>query len=60
MITGWKNIIQHTGFSRKTIIHLMKQEGFPLQYIAQKPTTTDQAIQKWFEKRLASPANSTN
>ncbi len=52
MITGWKSIIEHTGFSRNTIVKLMKEEGFPLQYIATKPTTTDQAIQKWFEKRI--------
>lgn len=59
MITGWKNIIEHTGFSRRTIIRLTREEGFPLQYIATKPTTTDQAMQKWFEKRLKTLANST-
>jgi len=52
MITGWKSIAEHTGFSRNTIVRLMKEEGFPLQYIATKPTTTDQAIQEWFKKRL--------
>jgi predicted DNA-binding transcriptional regulator AlpA len=60
MITGWKSITQYTGFSRNTIVKLMREEGFPLQYIATKPTTTDQAIQEWFKKRLANPANSTN
>lgn len=52
MITGWKNITEHTGFSRNTIVRLMKEDGFPLQYIATKPTTTDQAIQEWFKKRI--------
>lgn len=52
MITGWKSISEHTGFSRNTIIRLMDEEDFPLQFIATKPTTTDQAIQEWFKKRL--------
>ena len=60
MITGWKNITEHTGFSRRTILRLMKEEDFPLQYIATKPTTTDQSIQEWFANRLKNPANSTN
>jgi len=60
MITGWKSITESTGFSRRTVIRLMKEEGFPLQYIATKPTTTDQAIQEWFKKRIERFANSTN
>jgi hypothetical protein len=32
----------------------MKEEKFPLQYIASKPVTTQQAIQKWFERRTES------
>lgn len=52
MITGWKSITEHTGFSRNTIVRLWKEEDFPLQYIATKPTTTAQAIQEWFKKRL--------
>jgi predicted DNA-binding transcriptional regulator AlpA len=54
MITGWKEITRHTGFSRNTIKRLMKEEKFPLQYIASKPVTTQQAIQKWFERRTES------
>jgi len=60
MITGWKSIIEHTGFSRNTIVKLMKEEGFPLQYIATKPTTTEQAIQKWFDKRIKQSKSTSN
>lgn len=59
MITGWKSITEHTGFSRNTIVRLMKEEGFPLQYIATKPTTTDQAIQEWFKRRIEQSAQPT-
>lgn len=52
MITGWKIIIQHTGFSRNTLKRLANDENFPLEYIASKPTTTSQAIETWFQKRL--------
>jgi predicted DNA-binding transcriptional regulator AlpA len=52
MITGWKSITKSTGFSRNTIVRLVKEEGFPVQYIATKPTTTNRAIQEWFEKRI--------
>ena len=52
MITGWKSITEHTGFSRNTIVRLWKEEDFPLQYIVTKPTTTAQAIQEWFKGRL--------
>jgi predicted DNA-binding transcriptional regulator AlpA len=60
MITGWKNITEHTGFSRNTIVRLMKEEGFPLQYIATKPTTTAQAIQKWFDNRIEQSKSASN
>jgi len=60
MITGWKDIQNHTGFSRNTIIRLVKEEDFPLQYIATKPTTTEQAISGWFKNRLEQPAKNTN
>jgi len=52
MITGWKKITEHTGFSRNTIVKLIKEENFPVQYIATKPTITDQAINEWFKNRL--------
>lgn len=52
MITGWKEITKHIGLSRNTIVRLMKEERFPLQYIATKPVTTDRAVQEWFQKRL--------
>lgn len=60
MITGWKNITEHTGFSRKTLIRLMREAAFPVQYIATKPTTTEQAIEKWFEMRLKTPQTQQN
>jgi predicted DNA-binding transcriptional regulator AlpA len=52
MITGWKDIEKHTDFSRNTLLKLVKDEKFPLRYIATKPVTTKQAIQEWFENRL--------
>jgi predicted DNA-binding transcriptional regulator AlpA len=52
MLTGWKDITKYTGFSRNTLKKLIKNEKFPLQYIASKPTTTNQAIQEWFKARL--------
>jgi predicted DNA-binding transcriptional regulator AlpA len=52
MLTGWKDITKYTGFSRNTIKKLMKNEGFPLQYISTKPVTTQQAILAWFLLRL--------
>ncbi len=57
MITGWKEITKHTGFSRNTIKRLMKNESFPLQYISSKPVTTEQAIQDWFKSRLEKQKN---
>jgi predicted DNA-binding transcriptional regulator AlpA len=60
MITGWKEIIDHTGYSRSTLIQLMKKESFPIQIIARKPTTTDQAIQEWFKKRLKQSKPTSN
>ena len=59
MITGWKSISQHTGFSRNTIIKLVKEEDFPVQYIATKPTTTSQSIQDWFKARLKKSSKNT-
>jgi len=56
MITGWKKITDHAGFSRNTIIKLAKEENFPLRYIAKKPVTTEQAIQDWFKNRLKQTA----
>jgi hypothetical protein len=52
MITGWKNIIKYTGFGINTLKTLVKKENFPLQWIASKPTTTEQAIHEWFKSRL--------
>jgi len=52
MITGWKEITRHTGFSRNTLKRLMEDESFPVQTIASKPVTTEQAIQDWFNERL--------
>lgn len=51
MLTGWKMIVQYTGFSRNTIKRLAKEDNFPLQYIVQRPTTTKHLIEVWIEKR---------
>jgi predicted DNA-binding transcriptional regulator AlpA len=52
MLTGWKVIVQYTGFSRNTLKRLIKEERFPIQSIATKPVTSKQQIEKWLEKRL--------
>jgi predicted DNA-binding transcriptional regulator AlpA len=52
MLTGWKVIVQYTGFSRNTLKRLIKEEKFPIQIIATKPVTSQQQIEKWLEKRL--------
>jgi hypothetical protein len=51
MLTGWKDIVKYMGFSRYTIKRMMREDDFPLQYIASKPTTTRKLIEKWMEKR---------
>jgi len=52
MITGWKDITKNTGFSRNTLKRLIEEEFFPVQIIASKPVTTEQAIEEWFKSRL--------
>ena len=52
MLTGWKMIIKYTGFSKYTLRRLAKNDGFPVRYIATKPTTTEAAIQEWFKNKL--------
>lgn len=51
MLTGWKDITKHTGFSPKSIKVLMKQEGFPLQYILSRPVLSKSALDKWLIER---------
>jgi hypothetical protein len=34
----------------------MREDDFPLQYIASKPTTTRKLIEKWMEKRAEKKA----
>jgi len=51
MLTGWKDIVAYTGLSRFTIKRLRKEDNFPLQYIADRPTTTKTLIEKWMEDR---------
>jgi len=52
MLTGWKSITTNTGFSRNTILKLIKEKHFPIRFIASKPTTTVQAIEQWFASQL--------
>jgi len=46
-------ITQYTGFSRNTIKRLVKEESFPLIYIASRPVTTRQQIETWIEMKMA-------
>ena len=52
MICGWKSISEYTGRSRGTLLKMVKEQGFPIQKLFGKPTTTRQAVEKWFEDRL--------
>jgi predicted DNA-binding transcriptional regulator AlpA len=52
MITGWKSITANTGFSRNTLMKLIKEKRFPIRFIASKPTTTVQAIEQWFSSQI--------
>jgi hypothetical protein len=52
LLTGWKNIVNYTGFSRGTILRLVKEDDFPLKYIATKPTTCETLIAEWLRDQL--------
>ena len=54
MLTGWKDICRETGFSRNTIKRLARDEGFPLDYVATKPCTSDELISEWLRSRVES------
>ncbi|UJX41703.1 hypothetical protein K9F62_03100 [Desulfovibrio sp. JY] len=53
MLTGWKDITAHAGYSVNTIKALMRDEGFPVQYVKGKPTVTPGMIEDWLRARLA-------
>jgi hypothetical protein len=52
MLSGWTDICEHTHRSRNTLKKMIQDEGFPIKILFNKPTTTEHAIEKWFEKRL--------
>lgn len=51
MITGWKNIIRETGFSRNSIKQLVREEDFPLQYILSRPVLSRRGLDEWLLQR---------
>lgn len=53
MLTGWKDITAHAGYSVNTLKSLMRDEGFPVQYVKGKPTVTPGMIEDWLRSRLA-------
>ncbi len=52
MLTTWKVITKYTGFSRNTIKRLTKDEGFPIAFVAGRPTTTKSQIEIWISKKI--------
>jgi len=52
VLTGWKDITAHAGYSVNTIKALMRDEGFPVQYVKGKPTVTPGMIEDWLRSRL--------
>jgi hypothetical protein len=55
ILRGWKDICKAVGgISPKTARHLMRTEGFPVDYIAGAPQTTDTLLEAWVENRVKS------
>lgn len=55
ILRGWKDICRVVGgISPKTARALMRDEGFPVDYIAGMPQTTDTLLEEWVEKRVKS------
>jgi len=52
MLSGWTDICEHTHRSRNTLKKMVQDEGFPIKILFNKPTTTEHAIEKWFEDQL--------
>ncbi len=52
MLTTWKIITKFTGFSRNTLKKLVREEGFPIAFIAGRPTTTRTQIEHWIAKKI--------
>ena len=54
MYSGWKAVENAAGGrSRNTLLKWQKERGFPIKVISGKPTTTDQAINDWFDKQAS-------
>lgn len=55
ILRGWKSICKAAGgITPKTARKLVRTEGFPVDYIAGAPQTTDTLIEQWVEKRVKS------
>jgi hypothetical protein len=52
LLNGWKAICEYTGFSRRTLLKLIKNQDFPIVYIAGKPCLTEQSMNEWFANFL--------
>ena len=51
MLTGWKAFCRETGFSANTLRKLMREEGFPIQFLARHPVVTRGQIARWLKER---------
>ncbi len=53
-LRGWKEIEAHTGFSRKTLLRLIRRKrlAFPAAKIAGQWVTTKTLYEKWIETHV--------
>jgi hypothetical protein len=59
MLTGWKVIEKYTGFCRNTILKLKAEDGFPMIYVCDKPTTLEKWVQEWLDKQKEKEAGTS-
>lgn len=60
-LRGWKEIEAHTGFSRKTLLRLIRRKhlSFPAAKVAGQWVTTKALYEQWIEKHVTSRRRST-
>ena len=53
ILRGWKDICKAAGgISDKTARRLMREEGFPVAFVARVPQTTQALLEAWVEKHV--------
>ncbi len=53
MLSTWKVITEKVGLSENTIRKLIRDEGFPVQFLGRTPVTTMDQVISWLDRRLA-------